>query len=88
MAGFDPLRQPLEVKRRVGYMPDQVGFYDNLSGIVNLRYTAHLAGIAARDIDGRIEQALQRVGLDLRGWQGRARPIRAACGSASRSPKS
>ncbi len=45
VAGFDPLRQPLEVKRRVGYMPDQVGFYDNLSGVVNLRYTARLAGI-------------------------------------------
>src|SRR6266481_2330378 len=26
VAGFDPLRQPLEVKRRVGYLPDQVGF--------------------------------------------------------------
>jgi ABC-2 type transport system ATP-binding protein len=63
VAGFDPLRQPLEVKRRVGYMPDQVGFYDNLSGVVNLRYTARLAGIAAHEIDGRIERALQRVGL-------------------------
>jgi ABC-2 type transport system ATP-binding protein len=63
VAGFDPLRQPLEVKRRVGYMPDQVGFYDNLSGIVNLRYTARLAGIPAREIDQRIEQALARVGL-------------------------
>ena len=29
--GFDPARQPLQVKRRVGYLPDQVGFYDNLS---------------------------------------------------------
>jgi len=69
VAGFDPLRQPLEVKRRVGYMPDQVGFYDNLSGIVNLRYTARLAGIPLREIDGRIEQALQRVGLTHAGSQ-------------------
>ena len=28
--GFDPLRQPLEVKRRVGYLPDSVGFYDHM----------------------------------------------------------
>jgi ABC-2 type transport system ATP-binding protein len=67
VAGFDPLRQPLEVKRRVGYMPDQVGFYDNLTGVANLRYTARLAGIAAPEIDGRIEQALQRVGLTYAG---------------------
>jgi ABC-2 type transport system ATP-binding protein len=63
VAGFDPLRQPLEVKRRVGYMPDQVGFYDNLSGIVNLRYTARLAGIPGREIESRIDAALRRVGL-------------------------
>jgi len=63
VAGFDPLRQPLEVKRRVGYMPDQVGFYDNLSGVVNLRYTARLAGIPRREIDPRIDAAMSRVGL-------------------------
>ena len=48
VAGFDPLRQPLEVKRRVGYMPDSVGFYDHLSGVANLRYSAALCGIEAR----------------------------------------
>ena len=31
VAGYDPLRAPLEVKRRVGYLPDQIGFYDGLS---------------------------------------------------------
>lgn len=67
LAGFDPLRQPLEVKRRVGYMPDQVGFYDNLSGIANLRYTAHLARIPSAEIDRRIVAALERVGLNEAG---------------------
>ena len=63
VAGFDPLRQPLEVKRRVGYMPDQVGFYDNLTGVVNLRYTAKLCGIPASDVNKRIAGALERVKL-------------------------
>jgi ABC-2 type transport system ATP-binding protein len=63
VAGFDPLRQPLEVKRRAGYMPDQVGFYDNLSGVVNLRYTARFSGIPAGEIESRIGAALSRVGL-------------------------
>jgi ABC-2 type transport system ATP-binding protein len=63
VAGFDPLRQPLEVKRRVGYMPDQVGFYDNLSGIVNLRYTAKLCGLSSKEADERIARALERVKL-------------------------
>ena len=63
VAGFDPLRQPLEVKRRAGYMPDQVGFYDGLSGAQNLRYTARLAGFSSGDADTRIAAALERVRL-------------------------
>ncbi len=64
VAGFDPLRQPLEVKRRAGYMPDQVGFYDNLSGLENLRYTAKLCGLRGQDADDRIQAAAKRVKLD------------------------
>ncbi len=72
VAGFDPLRQPLEVKRRVGYMPDQVGFYDNLTGVSNLRYTAKLCGLEDRDADERITKALARVRLTEAGQ----RPVR------------
>ena len=61
--GFDPLRQPLEVKRRVGYLPDQVGFYDNLSARENLAYTARLAGINSVDSGRLFDEALDRVGL-------------------------
>jgi len=61
--GFDPLRQPLEVKRRVGYLPDSVGFYDHMSGRENLRYTAKLGGIPRIVLDQRIAQALARVDL-------------------------
>src|SRR5580692_4725435 len=70
VAGFDPLREPLEVKRRVGYLPDQVGFYDGLSARDNLAYTARLAGLSRAEIDQRFADALDRVGL---GDVGRAR---------------
>ena len=63
VAGFDPLREPLEVKRRVGYLPDQVGFYDGLSARDNLAYTGRLAGLARGEIDARFDAALERVGL-------------------------
>ena len=32
VVGLDPARRPLDVKRRVGYLPDAVGFYGNLTG--------------------------------------------------------
>jgi len=62
--GFDPVRQPLEVKRRVGYLPDSVGFYDNLTARENLTYTARLLAIPRREAGGRIMDALKSVQLD------------------------
>jgi len=61
--GYDPFRQPLEVKRRVGYLPDSVGFYDNLSARENLAYTARLAGLAGVEAAKRIDAAIDRVHL-------------------------
>src|SRR5437868_2003657 len=63
VAGFDPLREPLEVKRRVGYLPDQIGFYDGHSAQDNLAYTGRLAGLTRSEIDLRFAAALDRVGL-------------------------
>ena len=45
--GLDPAREPREVKRRVGYLPDAVGFYGGMTGRENLRYTARLNGLRA-----------------------------------------
>lgn len=59
--GLDPRRSPLEVKRHVGYLPDAVGFYDDLTGRQNLRFTARLNHIA--DADARIDRLLAEVGL-------------------------
>jgi ABC-2 type transport system ATP-binding protein len=61
--GEDPARNPLEVKRRVGYLPDTVGFYDHMTALDNLRYTAALIGIESSRSEERIASALDRVGL-------------------------
>jgi ABC-2 type transport system ATP-binding protein len=59
----DPMRDPLAVKRLVGYLPDSVGFYDNLTAVENLHYTARLMDLDADDRVKRIAAALARVGL-------------------------
>jgi ABC-2 type transport system ATP-binding protein len=61
--GFDPTRQPLEIKRRVGYMPDNVGFYGDLTGRQNLVYTARLNGLDRKTADARVDDLLELVGL-------------------------
>lgn len=61
--GFDPARQPLSVKARVGYLPEQLGFYDNLTARENLIYTARLNGLSREVAYRRIEEALAQVRL-------------------------
>ena len=61
--GFDPARQPLSVKSRAGYIPDQVGFYDELTARENLIYIARLNGLSRQESKVRIEAALEKVGL-------------------------
>lgn len=61
--GLDPAHRALDVKRRVGYLPDAVGFYQRLTGRENLRYTAELNGIPMERADGVIDDLLGQVGL-------------------------
>jgi ABC-2 type transport system ATP-binding protein len=61
--GFNPAREPLSVKRRLGYMPDTVGFYDQMTAVDNLSYTARLIGFRKAEREKRIAEALARVGL-------------------------
>ena len=61
--GFNPARSPLEVKRHVGYLPNSVGFYDHLTAVENLVYTAKLMGLSLSERALRIADALSRVRL-------------------------
>jgi len=61
--GFNPARAPLQVKQRVGYLPDSVGFYDHLTAVENLAYTAKLMGLSLKERTVRIADALERVRL-------------------------
>ena len=63
VGGLDPARTPLAVKRQVGYLPDAVGFYEDMTGRQNLRYTAALNEIPGSEVEDRIDQLLEDVGL-------------------------
>ncbi|SFC60480.1 ABC-2 type transport system ATP-binding protein [Parapedobacter composti] len=63
VCGIDSTVNPIEVKRRVGYLPDDVGFYEHLSGRENLLYTARLNRLSWLEAEARVDRLLQRVGL-------------------------
>jgi ABC-2 type transport system ATP-binding protein len=61
--GCDPARHPLEIKRQVGYLPENVGFYDELTARENLRFVARLNQIPETKAQTALEAALNTVGL-------------------------
>lgn len=63
VCGIDSTRNPMQVKRKVGYMPDDVGFYEDRSALDNLLYTAGLNRIPPQEARERALRLLERVGL-------------------------
>lgn len=61
--GLDPARDPLRVKEKVGYLPENVGFYDDMDAWQNLQYIARLNQVPHRVAEARIEETLKKVGL-------------------------
>lgn len=63
VCGIDSTTDPIDVKKRVGYLPEDVGFYDERTGLENLVYTAMLNGHSRRSAKPLAEQLLRQVGL-------------------------
>ncbi|MFQ5841646.1 MAG: ABC transporter ATP-binding protein [Thermodesulfobacteriota bacterium] len=67
VCGFNPTREPLKVKRLVGYLPENVGFYPDMTARENLQYVARLNKVPARDSSQKIDEALDITGLSQEG---------------------
>ena len=61
--GFNSTRDPLNVKRLIGYMPENVDFYENLTARENLLFIAELNKINRTEAESRIGELLETVGL-------------------------
>ena len=63
VGGINCTRDPIKVKRNVGYLPDNVGFYPDMTGRENLRLTGRMNGMRGQKLEDRIELLLARVGM-------------------------
>ena len=63
VCGKDPAREPLEVKRQVGYLPERIGFYEELTARQNLRFVAELNRMPGAQTEPKIDDVLGTVGL-------------------------
>jgi ABC-2 type transport system ATP-binding protein len=62
--GIEVAKDPLKVKQIIGYLPEDVGFYGNMTGEQNLDYFARFYGMDARARNERIAELLELVHLD------------------------
>lgn len=63
VAGFDPTKEAIKVKEIVGYIPENIGFYNDMNATENLRFIARLNNIPDAVSSPKIEEALEIVGL-------------------------
>ncbi len=61
--GHDCTRDPIGVKRIVGYLPDNVAFYNDMTGRENLRFIGGMNGLVGKRCEERIDMLLKRVGM-------------------------
>jgi len=63
VSGFNPTKEAIKVKRIVGYIPENVGFYDDMDARENLLFIARLNNMPDSVSSPKIEEALEDVGL-------------------------
>jgi len=62
--GYDIVKDSLMIRRRVGILPEGLGFYDNLTGKQNLNFIAALNDVPKNERDKIVDEALKAVALD------------------------
>lgn len=63
IGGFDAVREPLEVRRRLGFLAASMGLYQRLSARELLRYFANLNGLEGGEAERRVEEGVEAFGL-------------------------
>src|SRR5215831_2419540 len=63
VAGFDVLESPLEVKRRIGYLPESPPVYPEMEVIEYLDFVGSLKGLSGADLKRRVDEVMDRCAI-------------------------
>ncbi|MEV1240329.1 ABC transporter ATP-binding protein [Nonomuraea sp. NPDC052129] len=66
VCGTDLAAEPLAAKAKIGYVPQEIALYPELTGRENLRFFGRLFGLPRRELAARISEVLDLVGLSDR----------------------
>jgi len=63
VAGFDVLEQPLEVKKRIGYLPETPPLYPEMETAEYLKFVGRLKGLSGSDVNKRVDYVCERCAV-------------------------
>ncbi len=63
VAGYDVLKAPMEVKKRIGYLPETPPLYPEMEVVEYLRFVGSLKGIGKTDLNRRVDEVIERCAL-------------------------
>src|SRR5438874_2198760 len=63
VAGFDVLEQPMEVKKRIGYLPEMPPLYHEMRATEYLMFVGKLKGLSGTDLRQRVDTACERCAI-------------------------
>ena len=91
IGGHDPLIEPGEAKRHLGYLPEHPPLYDEMTVYEYLRFASELKGVERRGIPAHVDEIMELTGLTVmrsrllshlsKGYRQRAGMAQALCGA-------
>src|SRR3989337_952919 len=63
VAGFDVFEEPHEVRKRIGYLPENVPLYRDITVTAYLTFVAGVKGVAVRDVKKKVDVVMDECGL-------------------------
>lgn len=63
VAGFDVFNQPVEAKRRTGYLPETPPLYPEMTVVDYLRFVARINGLPASERQAQVKSAMERTNI-------------------------
>jgi ABC-2 type transport system ATP-binding protein len=61
--GYDIVKESINIRRKVGLLPEGFGFYDDMSALENLIYLGQLDGLSLKDATLKAKEVLEKIGL-------------------------
>jgi ABC-2 type transport system ATP-binding protein len=63
MAGFDVVQESMEVRRRIGYLPEHPPLYSDMTVLAYLRFVALIKGVPGNRLDDRLAETMEKTGI-------------------------